>query len=307
MDPDWTGTCGMDSVIRADDTKATVGEEPEAGVLYVVPTPLGHLGDLSPRASHILRHTDVLLAEDTRVSRKLLSRIEARPRLVSCHDHNERARVVEVVRWLSEGERVALVSDAGTPLVSDPGFCVVQGVLAAGIRVVALPGPVAALTALSGSGLAPDRFSFVGFVPRKKKAAAALLSDVVNRPDTLLFYCSCHRLRADLAQLQSVLGDREAVAARDLTKRGELYLRGKLSELGSELAGWSKVTGEWTVCVAGAVTTEAPAELSADVLALIEAMVGAGMEARRVRDLVQAATGVPKKLAYRAVLDAAAR
>jgi len=295
----------MDSLMRADDTKATVGTEPETGVLYVVPTPLGHLGDLSPRAAHILRETDVLLAEDTRVSRKLLSRIEARPRLVSCHDHNERARVSEVVRWLEDGQKVALVSDAGTPLVSDPGFAVVQGVVAAGLRVVALPGPVAALTALSGSGLAPDRFSFVGFLPRKKKAVTELLDEVADRSDTLLFYCSCHRLVADLGLLEGVLGDRQAVAARDLTKRGELYLRGALTELQAELRGWGKVTGEWTVCVVGAEREEASTGLSDEVLALIEAMVAAGIEPRRVRDLVQSATGIPKKLAYKAVLDAA--
>jgi len=297
----------MDSLLPAAGAKATVGEEPEAGVLYVVPTPLGHLGDLSPRATHILCEVDVLLAEDTRVSRKLLSRIEARPKLVSCHDHNERSRVPEVTRWLEEGQKVALVSDAGTPLVSDPGFAVVSGVVEAGLRVVALPGPVAAMTALSGSGLAPDRFSFVGFLPRKKKAANELLAQVKARSDTLLFYCSCHRIAADLGVMEAALGDRRAAAARDLTKRGELYLRGSLSEVRETLQSWPKVTGEWTVCVAGTDAVEAAPELEPAVVALIEGMVEAGMEPRRVRDLVQAATGVSKKVAYQAVLAVAGR
>ncbi len=297
----------MDSLLPAASSKATVGEEPEAGVLYVVPTPLGHLGDLSPRATHILREVDILLAEDTRVSRKLLSRIDAHPKLVSCHDHNERGRVTEVTRWLEEGLKIALVSDAGTPLVSDPGFAVVSGVLEADVRVVALPGPVAAMTALAGSGLAPDCFSFVGFLPRKKKAANELLAQVEGRSDTLIFYCSCHRIAADLAVLEAALGDRKVAAARDLTKRGELYLRGTLSQVRATLQSWPKVTGEWTVCVAGIVSVASAPELTPPIVALIEGMVDAGMEPRRVRDLVQAATGIPKKMAYQAVLGAAGR
>jgi len=282
--------------------RATVGEEPEAGVLYLVPTPLGHRGDLSPRAAHILREVDVLLCEDTRVTRKLLAQLEASPKLVSCHDHNERQRVGSVVGWLEDGQKVALVSDAGTPLVSDPGFTVVQGVVEAGQKVIALPGPVAATTALSASGLPPDRFSFVGFLPRKARDWRALLESVADRPDTLLFYCSCHRLTDDLAHLQDVLGDRRASAARDLTKRGELHVRGTLAQVLDEVSGWDRITGEWTVCVAGAASAAVADGLSPEVSALVDAMVGAGMSPRAVRDLVTAATGASKKAVYKQAL-----
>lgn len=284
-------------------SQPTVGTEPEPGVLYIVPTPLGHLGDLSPRAAHILGTVDRLLAEDTRVTRKLLSRLEARPSLVSCHDHNERQRATEVVQWLREDARVALVSDAGTPLVSDPGFTVARAVIDAGLRVVALPGPVAATTALSVSGLPPDRFSFVGFLPRKKKDLHAVVASVKARVDTLLFYASCHRVVAELAVLQANLGDRECAACRDLTKRGEWVGRGTLSDVLAELRGWDKVTGEWTVVVAGAAEVVQDSALSPAHGALIDALLRGGTEPRTVRDLVVAATGLPKKLVYQAVLE----
>ncbi len=288
-------------------SKATVGEEPEGGVLYVVPTPLGHRGDLSPRAAHILGTVELLLCEDTRVTRKLLAELDARPELHACHDHNERQRVGEVVAWLEAGRTVALVSDAGTPLVSDPGYAVVQGVLAADHRVIALPGPVAATTALSASGLAPDRFTFAGFPPRKPKERTAWLEALADRPDTLLFYCSCHRISDDLAAMRAVFADRAACASRDLTKRGELHLRGTLSEVLAELAGWDRITGEWTVCVAGAEAVAAADGLSPETTALIEGMVTAGMSPRAVRDLVVAATGASKKEVYAAALAAGQR
>lgn len=285
-------------------SRATVGVEPEDGVLYLVPTPLGHRGDLSPRAAHILSSVDVLLCEDTRVTRKLLAALGARPELVSCHDHNERKRAATVVQWLADGRKVALVSDAGTPLVSDPGFVVVQEVVSAGLRVIALPGPVAATTALAASGLPPDRFSFVGFLPRKKRDQSALLQSVVDRPDTLVFYCSCHRLGDDLAALCAALGDRPAAAARDLTKRGELHLRGVLSKLVAQVGAMGRVTGEWTVCVHGAAQVAVVSGLDDPTRALVDRMVAAGMSPRSVRDLVTAATGASKKLVYQAALEA---
>ena len=285
--------------------RSTVGEEPEAGVLYLVPTPLGHRGDLSPRAAHILQTVDVLLCEDTRVTRKLLAGLDGRPELVSCHDHNERQRVDAVVEWLTAPRTVALVSDAGTPLVSDPGFGLVQGVLDAGLRVLALPGPVAATTALAASGLPPDRFTFSGFLPRKKKALHAVLDERRDRPETAIFYCSCHRLAADLRALHAAWGDRPACASRDLTKRGELHLRGTLASIQAELASWDRVTGEWTVCVGGQPAVDAEPGLSEAVHALVAEMVGAGMSPRAVRDLVAEATGAPRKLLYTAALGAA--
>ena len=282
---------------------ATVGVEPESGVLYLVPTPLGHRGDLSPRAVHILSTVDVLLCEDTRVTRKLLSDVAASPELQSCHEHNERKRVEQVVGWLEAGRRVALVSDAGTPLVSDPGFVVVRGVLDAGLRVIALPGPVAATTALSASGLPPDRFTVAGFLPRKAKLRTAWLAGLSDRPDTLVVYCSCHRILADLASMEQVFGDRMACASRDLTKRGELHVRGRLSEVHARLASMSRVTGEWTVCVGGSPEGAHTDGLSDAETDLVRAMVGAGMSPRAVRDLVSTATEASKKEVYAVALQ----
>ena len=277
---------------------ATVGEEPETGVLYIVPTPLGHRGDLSPRAVHLLSNVDVLLCEDTRVTRKLLTELQVRPELHSCHDHNEQQRVDQVVRWLEDGRRVALVSDAGTPLVSDPGFVLARAVLDAGFRLIALPGPVAAVTALAASGLPPDRFTFAGFVPRKGKERREWIRSLADRTDTLVLYCSCHRILADLTALEDELGDRRAVACRDLTKRGELHLRGRLSTVREQLAAMDRVTGEWTVCVHGAEATASNDALAAATVALVHAMVDAGMSPRAVRDLVTAATDTSKKQVY---------
>lgn len=286
-------------------SRPSVGEEPEAGVLYVVPTPLGHLGDLSPRAAHILGSVDTVLAEDTRVSRKLLSHLGAHPELLSCHDHNEQARAGALVGWLAEGRRVALVSDAGTPLVSDPGFRVVQAVIAAGQRVCALPGPVAATTALCASGLPPDRFLFAGFLPKKASARREALGALADESATLLFYVSCHELKKVLADMETVLGDRACSASRDLSKRGERHWRGPLSAVREELGDLGRITGEWTVVVGGAAPAEQAASsgLAPALVRLVERLHAAGLGARTIRDIVAEHGDVPKKLVYQAVLD----
>ncbi len=283
---------------------ASVGEEPEAGVLYLVPTPLGHLGDLSPRARHVLTTVDTVLAEDTRVSRKLLSHIDAHPELVSCHDHNEAARAAALCDWLAAGRRVALVSDAGTPLVSDPGYRVVCAVLDAGHRVCALPGPVAATTALAASGLPPDRFLFAGFLPKKPKARREALAALAPSPETLLFYVSCHELKRVLDDMEAVLGDRRVSASRDLSKRGERHWRGPVGTVRAALDTLDRVTGEWTVVVAGAAPVDAaPAGLRDETRRLIARLHAAGLGARAVRDIVAEHEGVSKKLVYQAVLE----
>lgn len=286
-------------------SRPSVGEEPEAGVLYVVPTPLGHLGDLSPRAAHILRSVDTVLAEDTRVSRKLLSHLGAHPELLSCHDHNEQARAGALVDWLAEGRRVALVSDAGTPLVSDPGFRVVQAVIAAGHRVCALPGPVAATTALCASGLPPDRFLFAGFLPKKASARRDVLAGLAPETATLLFYVSCHDLKKVLADMETVLGNRPCSASRDLSKRGEQHWRGPLAAVRADLAELGRITGEWTVVVGGApeVVEARDAGLAPPLERLVARLHAAGLGARAIRDIVAEHGGVSKKLVYQAVLD----
>jgi 16S rRNA (cytidine1402-2'-O)-methyltransferase len=283
-------------------------EEPVPGVLYLVPTPLGHLGDLSPRARKVLLGVDLLLCEDTRVSRRLLSHIDAHPKLLSCHSHNERGRAQQAVALLQAGRRLALVSDAGTPVVSDPGESVVDAVLAAGLPVCALPGPCAATTALSASGLPAARFLFVGFLPRSKTERAAALAALRAEPATLLLYESPHRLVEVAAALAEGLGaDRRCCFSQNLSKRTERHLRGTLAEASAALAAAHAVqptAGEWTVVVEGAPAGAAPPPTveGARVSALIAGLQGAGLGARAARDLVAAAFGLSKKDAYDAIL-----
>ncbi len=283
-------------------------EEPVPGVLYLVPTPLGHLGDLSPRARKVLLGVDLLLCEDTRVSRRLLSHIDAHPKLLSCHSHNERGRAQQAVALLQAGRRLALVSDAGTPVVSDPGESVVDAVLAAGLPVCALPGPCAATTALSASGLPAARFLFVGFLPRSKPERAAALAALRAEPATLLLYESPHRLVEVAAALAEGLGpDRRCCFSQNLSKRTERHLRGTLAEAAAALAAahaLQPTAGEWTVVVEGAPAGAAPPPTleGARVTALIAGLQGAGLGARSARDLVAAAFGLSKKDAYDAIL-----
>ena len=288
----------------ADDS----AEEPVPGVLYLVPTPLGHLGDLSPRARKVLAGVDVLLCEDTRVSRRLLSHIDAHPRTLSCHTHNERGRAHQAAALLKAGRRVALVSDAGTPVVSDPGESVVDVVLDAGLSVCALPGPCAATTALSASGLPAARFLFLGFLPRAKAERAAAVAALRAETATLLLYESPHRLVELAAALAEGLGPaRRCCFSQNLSKRTERHLRGPLGAVAEAVAAAhaaQPTNGEWTVVVEGAPADQAPTPTveNGRVSALIAGLQGAGLGARAARDLVVAAFGLSKKEAYDAIL-----
>ena len=220
------------------------------GTLSVVATPIGNLEDVTLRALRRLREADLVLAEDTRRTRTLLERhgIRARPR--SLHAHNEAARIREVLDALAAGSRVALVSDAGTPLVSDPGERLVAAVLAAGFAVEPVPGPSAVLAALTASGLPAVPFAFLGFLPRRKAERAARLAEWRERPETLVLFESPRRAAATLAELASALGgDRPACLARELTKLHEEMRRGPLAELAREIRG--ELRGEVTIVVGG--------------------------------------------------------
>ena len=261
--------------------------------LYLVATPIGNLEDVTLRAIRVLGEVELLLAEDTRRTRVLLERhgIEARPR--SLHAHNEAARCSEVLRVLGEGGDVALVSDAGTPLVSDPGERLVRAILEAGHAVVSVPGPSAVLAALGVSGLPVLPFAALGFPPRRAAARRAFLEAWGDRPETLVFFESPHRLAATLREAAQVLGDRPACVARELTKVHEEAARGRLSQLAERFAGGAR--GEVTVVVGGAVSA-APSE--EDVDARIRVLVKQGLPAREVAARVAAATGVPRRRAY---------
>jgi 16S rRNA (cytidine1402-2'-O)-methyltransferase len=232
------------------------------GSLHLVATPIGNLEDVTLRALRVLREARLVLAEDTRHTRTLLERhgIAARP--LSLHAHNEAARVARVLAVLAQGGDVALVSDAGTPLVSDPGARLAAAAIEAGFEVVAVPGPSALLAALLVSGLPAERFTFAGFLPRKAGARAALLSRLSAAPETLVFFESPRRLAASLRELERALGPRRACVARELTKLHEEAARGTLGELARRFEAGAR--GEVTLVVEGA--GEARAALDPEAL-----------------------------------------
>src|SRR5579885_2853158 len=215
-----------------DDLRHESAQEPRAGALYVVATPIGNLNDLSPRARAILAGVDAIAAEDTRTSGVLLKHFGIEARLVALHEHNEDRVSPELVARLKRGECLALISDAGTPLVSDPGFALVRAARAAGVPVYAVPGPCAAIAALSVSGLPSDRFVFEGFLPPKRAARRARLQALAHEPRTLIVYESATRILECLADMRDIFGaEREAVLARELTKMFETVIGEPLTQL----------------------------------------------------------------------------
>jgi 16S rRNA (cytidine1402-2'-O)-methyltransferase len=220
--------------------------------VYLVATPIGNLEDITLRALRTLREADVIACEDTRRTRKLLTHYEIQKPLVSCHEHNEQQRALEFVGRVKSGASVALVSDAGLPGISDPGYRVVQAAIEADIRVIPIPGPSAVDTAVVASGLPTDSFLFYGFLPSKSSQRVKALEALVSEKSTLVFYEAPHRLLRTLDDARTVFGDRSAVVARELTKAYEEFLRGTLSELHAVLAARDSVKGEIVLLVAGA-------------------------------------------------------
>ncbi len=220
-------------------------------MLYIVPTPIGNLRDITLRALDVLKEADVIVCEDTREARKLLDHHQIRlPRLEAFHEHSSPGRTLQIVQQIEQGLKIALTSDGGMPLISDPGFQIVRECIKRGVPVTALPGPVAAVTALAAGGLATDSFMYYGFLPPKSASRRNALEKLGGREETLIFYESPHRLPQALADMAAVYGEREAVVARELTKKFEEYVRGKLPELAAKYAG-KKVLGEIVVLVAG--------------------------------------------------------
>ncbi|HVZ72664.1 MAG TPA: 16S rRNA (cytidine(1402)-2'-O)-methyltransferase [Polyangia bacterium] len=280
-----------------------------AGILTVVATPLGNAEDLSPRAARALREADVVVAEDTRTARRLLASIGARDDgrpVLSCYDANEGARAAEVADRLRAGAHVALVSEAGTPLVSDPGYRVVEAAIAAGARVVPVPGPSALLAALVGSGLPPDRVYFGGFPPRKSGGRRRLFESLRALPATLVFYESPLRTAATLADLAATLGEaRRACVARELTKEHEELARGTLGALAARYTE-ARPLGEVTLVVEGA-TAEALAEEWDDEAVTEKAgeLLVRGASPRDVARELAALTGRARREVYALVMAVA--
>ena len=270
--------------------------------LYLVSTPLGNLQDLSPRGTEVLRTADVLYAEDTRTAARLLSELGIPRSVQSCFDGNEAQRAEEVAAHFEAGKSVALFSEAGTPAVSDPGYRMVQAAIAAGVRVVPVPGPSAVLCALVASGLATDKFYFGGFLPRKQGARRQAIGEVKGLAATLIFFESPMRTAETLADMLAVLGDRPATVARELTKTYEEFVRAPLSQL---LAKYEheRPLGEITLAVAG--THEAPdAATPAVTLAdQARALLAEGLSAKDAAQKLAFDAGVPRRQAYALILD----
>jgi 16S rRNA (cytidine1402-2'-O)-methyltransferase len=268
------------------------------GRLWVVATPIGNLDDISTRASAILREVPLVAAEDTRHSAPLLARIGSGARTLSLHEHNERDQAARLVEILRQGSDVALISDAGTPLISDPGYRLVRAAREAGIQVAPVPGPCAAIAALSVAGLPSDRFVFEGFLAAKSSARRQRLAELVADTRSLIFYESGHRIVESLGDMAQVFGmHRQAVVARELTKVYETVLTGSLGEILEQVqADANQQRGEFVVLIAGASGEDAQATL-AEGRRVYELLCEEMPPARAAR-MAARITGAPRKQLY---------
>lgn len=283
----------------SDDRPAGVG------ILTVVATPIGNLDDLSPRAAAMLRDADLVVAEDTRRTGRLLAHVGADTPQWSLHEHNERDRAPAVVERLLGGQSVVLVSDAGTPAVSDPGYRLVGACVDAGIEVQAVPGPSAVLHALVTSGLPTDRFAFDGFLPRSGANRRQRLAEVASERRTVVVFLSPHRAGADLRDLAAACGhDRPAALGRELTKLHEETRRATLGELAAAVEA-DGVRGELTLVVGGAAapTIDAATLASADLAAMVAALEDDGTPRKQAIAAVARDLGLPKRQVYAAVVE----
>ncbi len=269
----------------------------QPGCLWVIATPIGHRDDLSARAIVTLREVAVIAAEDTRHSRPLLVHHNIDTPLIALHEHNERDAVEAIVRRLQGGDSVALISDAGTPLISDPGFRLVRAARAAGIRCIPVPGACAAIAALSVAGLPSDRFVFEGFLPPKAAARRVRLQELAGDARTVIFYESSHRVAESLADMRDVFGaEREAVLARELTKMFETVLGEPLAELAARVAADpDQQRGECVILVAGR-GEEVDAKLAEGQR--IFAILREELPPAKAAKMAAAITGAPRKLLY---------
>lgn len=270
------------------------------GSLYLVATPIGNRQDISLRALQVLREVAWVAAEDTRTSGRLLKHFDIEQRYISLHEHNEAERIGRILTILGQGEDVAIISDAGTPLLSDPGYALVQAVIAADYAVIPIPGPSALLAALTASGLPGDRFLFLGFPPRKQQARRSFLQNYSASAETLVFYESARRLLALLSDVQEILGqDRPVVIARELTKMYESFWRGTAAAAVQHFS--EAPLGEVVLLVGGAKTPPEP-DLGA-ALATVQGLQAGGMALSQAVRLVVEITGLPRRLLYEKALQ----
>jgi len=271
------------------------------GTLYLVATPIGNLEDMTFRAIRVLQEADVVYAEDTRHTLKLWAHFDIRTHLESLHEHNEKQRIEKIISELESGRNVALVSDAGTPAISDPGYPLVHACREKGITVIPIPGACAAVAALSASGLPTDRFTFLGFPPEQQGRRQEWLSEAAGLTSTLIVYLSPHKAAAQLGEIAEIWGARKTVLCRELTKIYEEFVQSDLLELSKQLSA-SEPRGELTLIVAGA-SEEA---VSIDVIAEKAAeLVAEGLSVRDVSERLRLQYNLKRKEAYNLALAAA--
>ena len=268
------------------------------GTLFVVATPIGNLEDLTFRAVKCLKEVDLVACEDTRRTSKLLNHLGIKKPLISCFEHNELSRIDELLGRIALGENIALVSDAGTPTISDPGFALVRAAHERGLTVCPIPGPSALVAALSVSGLPTDSFLFAGFLPRTESARRTRLQELKTQRATLVFYESPHRVVDALADMITVLGDREAFLSREITKIHEELKRARLSQISLELASREEVLGEIVLVVAGAPAEATKSGSIEDALVRFDAEVAMGATPRQAAKEAALATGLSGRDVY---------
>ena len=270
------------------------------GTLYVVATPIGNLEDMTIRGVRVLGEVDLIAAEDTRHSRKLLSHYGISKPLTSYFDHNQQLKGNYILEKLLEGLSVALISDAGTPCISDPGYQLVRDAVSAGVKVVPIPGPSAAISALSASGLPINSFTFHGFLPNRQVKRRERLAAVRHEQGVLVFYESPTRLPATLVDMAEILGEREAVVARELTKMFEEFVRGPLPKLAEQFSE-GKVRGEVVILVGPSAVQEK--EEGPAVAAMLHSLLASGgMSLKDAVQRVAVATGMPRGMVYEEAL-----
>lgn len=275
------------------------------GELLVVATPIGNLADLTPRAADVLRTVDLILSEDTRRTGRLLAHISSKVPQRSLHEHNERERIDEILEALTAGGRIGVVSDAGTPLVSDPGYRLVAAAAEAGVRVTPIPGASAVLAALAVAGLPSDRVAFEGFLPRRGAARQERLEEIAAQRRTMVVFVAPHRAAAEIRDLAAVCGgDRRAVLCRELTKLHEDVRRGDLAMLAAGVE--DGVRGELTLVIAGTSSVAPKTYRDDQLVERVREMVATGMPKKQAIIEVARGVGVAKRRVYQAVIDAGA-
>jgi 16S rRNA (cytidine1402-2'-O)-methyltransferase len=280
------------------------------GTLYLVATPIGNLADTTTRALRVLGEVDLIACEDTRHTRKLLTHFGINTKTISYHEHNERARAAELCALMASGTNIALVSDAGTPTISDPGYRLVRAAIEQHIRVVPVPGPAAFVAALIASGLPTDEFFFGGFLPPRTTARRARLAHLRTLPATLIFYEAPHRIAQTLADAREILGERAACVARELTKLHEEFARGRLSELAARFHAEQAARGEMVLVIdhqviADETVTAAPSSIN--IAARVAALEAEGLDQRAALKRAARELGLTRAEAYRRLVAARAQ